>query len=182
MLNTLRLRSAQAWKASLSQLLKQQASELCRPPRVAIAGIGNEFRSDDAAGLLVVRALSQRELAPKPDQFLILEVGHAPENSTGELRKFAPDLVLLVDAAEMGEEPGTVQLISEEAIDGMSASTHSLPLSMLTRYLTLETNCKVILLGIQPRSNEVGETISEEVSQAIDEFMQGLIETIDALA
>ena len=77
----------------------------------------------------------------------LCEAGHAPENKTGELRKFAPDLVLLIDAAEMGKEPGTVAWISEEDIDGMSASTHSLPLSMLAHYLTLELNCKVTIAG-----------------------------------
>src|ERR1051325_6034884 len=90
---------------------------------------------------------------------LIIEAGHAPENTTGELRKFAPDLVLIIDAADMGESPGTIQWIPEESIDGMSASTHSLPLSMLARYLRLEINCTVVLLGIQPNSNEVQDGI-----------------------
>ena len=67
------------------------------------------------------------------------------------------------------------------AIDGMSASTHSLPLSMLARYLTLELNCKAILSGIQPRSNDVGGSVSQEVLQAVDEVMQGLVETIAAI-
>ena len=44
----------------------------------------------------------------------------------------------------------------------MSASTHSLPLSILARYLILEINCTVTLLGIQPGSNDVGE--DEDIS------------------
>ena len=123
-------------------------------------------------------ALSQRECAADTDHLLIIEAGHAPENRTGELRKFAPNLVLLIDAAEMGKEPGTVEWISEEDIDGMSASTHSLPLSMLAQYLTLELGCKVMLLGIQAASNEVGETVSAEVLQAVDEVTRGLDELI----
>ena len=168
------------WKASLSQSLKQQASELGRPPRVAIVGIGNQLRSDDAAGLLVARSLSEQGCAANTN-LLILEAGHAPENRTGELRKFAPDLVLLIDAAEMGEKPGTVRLIPAEAIDGMSASTHSLPLSMLASYLTLELNCKVILLGIQPGSNEVGETVSREVLWAVENIVKSLVETFHTI-
>src|ERR1051325_8726537 len=105
---------------------------------------------------------------------LIIEAGHAPENTTGEIRKFAPDLVLMVDAADMGETPGTIQWIPEESIDGMSASTHSLPLSMLARYLTLELNCTVVVLGIQPDSNETGEDISLGVSGAIQEIVDEL--------
>jgi hydrogenase 3 maturation protease len=146
--------------------LSQLESDAGNSPRIAILGVGNAFRSDDAAGVLVARALSTRQHA-RDERLLVLEAGSAPENRTGELRRFAPDLVLFIDAAEMGEEPGAVCIIPEEAIDGMSASTHSLPLSLLAQYLSLELKCKVVLLGIQPRSKEVGETISVSVSQAI---------------
>ena len=98
-------------------------------------------------------------MAKDTEHLLIIEAGHAPENTTGELRKFAPDLVLIIDTAEMDQHPGTVQWIPEEAIDGMSASTHSLPLSMLARYLTLDLHCTVTLLGIQPGTNEVDESV-----------------------
>ena len=137
-------------------------------------GVGNPLRSDDAAGLLIARALSNRECAADTDRILIIEAGQAPENRTGELRKFAPDLVLIIDAAEMGEKPGTIQWISEEDIDGMSASTHSLPLSMLAHYLKLELNCTVKLLGIQAGSNEVGENVSAEVLRAVNEVVDEL--------
>jgi len=81
---------------------------------------------------------------------------------------------LIIDAAEMGETPGTVRWIPEESIDGMSASTHSLPLSMLARYLRLELDCQVILLGLQPGSNEVGERVSPEVLQAVHKVAEEL--------
>ena len=163
------------WKTSLKRLLQQPATE-ATSPRIAIVGIGNVLRSDDAAGMLVARALYRRECAADTDHILIVEAGHAPENRTAELRSFAPNLVLLVDAADMGKEPGTAEWISEDDIDGMSASTHSLPLSMLAKYLTLELGCNVRLLGIQPASNEVGETVSAEVLRAVEEVVTGLDE------
>jgi hydrogenase 3 maturation protease len=159
------------WKTSLSLLLKKLTSESAKSPRIAILGVGNQFRADDAVGVLIARALSNRDCALDTDHILIIEAGQAPENTTAELRKFAPDLVLIIDAAEMGQQPGTIQWIPEEAIDGMSASTHSLPLSMLARYLTLDLNCTVNLLGIQPGSNEVGGEISVEVLHAIQEIV-----------
>ena len=164
------------WQASLNLQLSQLVAESSPTPRIAIVGIGNQYRCDDAAGILIARTLSQYEFAT--EHILICEAGHAPENITGELRKFAPNLVLLVDAAEMGKEPGTIEWIREEEIDGMSASTHSLPLSMLALYLRMELNCKVSLLGIQPKSNEVGETVSEEVLGTIDEVVTGLGESL----
>ena len=170
------------WEASLKLLLKQLTSKSGASPRITVLGVGNEFRSDDAAGVLVARILSNRECARDTEHLLIIEAGHAPENTTGELRRFAPDLVLIIDAADMDETPGTVRWIPEESIDGMSASTHSLPLSMLARYLRLEMNCGVALLGIQPGSNEVGEQISPEIVRAVNETVDTLIGLIHELA
>jgi hydrogenase 3 maturation protease len=170
------------WKASLPLLFNPRRAESGATPRIAILGVGNSFRSDDAAGILVARALSQRECAADTDHVLIIEAGPAPENRTGELRKFAPELVLIVDAVEMGEAPGAVHWISEKEIDGMSASTHSLPLSMLAHYLRLELKCDVRLLGIQVGSNDVGETISPEVLQAADEIVDELDRSIRDLS
>jgi hydrogenase 3 maturation protease len=107
--------------------------------------------------------------------------GHAPENVTGELRKFSPNLIILIDAAEMRAVPGTICWVPIQSIEGMSASTHSLPLSMLARYLTLELNCVVTLIGIQPKSNEVSEIISAEVSRAINEIVDEICNTCFAL-
>lgn len=173
--------SNNSWQTSLNQLLNQLSSEIGEAPRVAIVGIGNSLRNDDAAGILVVRELQHRECAADASHLLIIQAGHAPENVTGELRSFAPELILLIDAAEMWDIPGAICWVPIQAIDGMSASTHSLPLSMLARYLTLELNCMVALIGIQPKSNDFGEIVSAEVLQAIDEIVDEICNTCFAL-
>ena len=158
-----------SWVVSLRQLLSQKKS---KPERIAIVGIGNEFRSDDGAGMLVARALLARETNADSSHILVIQGGHAPENVTGDLRQFSPGLILLIDAADMGVEAGAISLIPMDQIEGMTASTHSLPLSMLARYLILELNCEVALLGIQPKSIELGENISKEVHQAATEIVE----------
>ena len=163
-----------SWKAPLQLLLIRQTEH----PRIAIVGIGNAFRSDDAAGVLVAHKLIRADSVQNLDTVLVMDAGHAPEYSTGELRRFAPDVVILIDAADMGETPGTIRWIEMDDLDGMSASTHSMPLSMLASYLTLALDCRVALLGIQPKSNDVGESISREVSEAVDEVINGLIESL----
>jgi hydrogenase 3 maturation protease len=130
-------------------------------------GVGNEQRRDDAAGVMIARRLASLSTG----SFLILEAGHAPENATGSLRRFAPDSVLLVDAAEMGEPPGTVRWVEMEDISGMSASTHTLPLSMLAEYLRLELGCEVLLLGLQPASMDYGEGLGEAMAGAVEEIV-----------
>ncbi|MFN8398497.1 MAG: hydrogenase 3 maturation endopeptidase HyCI [Anaerolineales bacterium] len=168
-----------SWQASLRQTLSQLKSEHRDLPRVAIVGIGNPLRNDDVAGMLVARELLQRECSADVSHFLVIQAGHAPENVTGELRNFHPDLIILMDAAEMRSEPGTICWVPIQLIEGMSASTHSLPLSMLARYLTLELNCAVVLIGIQPRSTEVGEAVSPEILTAVHEIVEEI--SIDCL-
>ena len=166
--------SHSSWKASLQQLLNQQTAE----SRIAIVGIGNTLRSDDAAGILVARALKKSRLLPDLKSMFVMDAGHAPENTTGELRTFAPDTVLLIDAVEMGEAPGTIRWVDMEEIEGMSASTHSLPLSMLASYLNWELKCEVTLLGIQLKTNDVGETVSADVSRAVNLVVSAIHESI----
>jgi hydrogenase 3 maturation protease len=165
--------SPSSWQIDLRQWLAQQAARQNRPPRIAIVGIGNSFRSDDAAGALVARKLENR-LTPHPSSLLVLDASHAPENHTAELRRFRPDAVLLIDAAEMRMTPGTICWVEMEQIDGLSATTHTMPLSMLAKYLILELDCEVNCLGIQLRSNEVGESVCQDVVRAVDAVVDGL--------
>jgi hydrogenase 3 maturation protease len=155
-------------------LLSQQPAK----PHIAIVGIGNIFRSDDAAGILVAHKLIESRFISDPNTVLVIDAGHAPENRTAELRRFAPEVVLLIDAADIDERPGTIHWIEMDEIEGMSASTHTLPLSMLAKYLTLELNCRISLLGIQPKSNDVGKTVSADVQKAINTVVESLIEAL----
>ncbi len=149
--------------------------------RIAIIGIGNELNGDDAAGILAVRALSNivrdREFVDhsRPTVFLTIEAGIAPEAFTGPLRRFQPDLVILIDAAELGEAPGTIRWFDWSEVEGMSASTHTLPPSVLARYLTNEFGCHVKLIGIQPRQLEFDQEVSEEVLAAINIVIQEIL-------
>jgi hydrogenase 3 maturation protease len=111
---------------------------------------------------------------------LVIDAGHAPENRTADLRRFAPEAILLIDAAELDELPGTIRWIEIDEIEGMSASTHTLPLSILAKYLTLELNCRIAFIGIQPKSNEVGETLSTEVAGAVNLLAGILIESLSS--
>ena len=159
-----------SWQASLQRLLSQATVD----SRVAIVGIGNSLRCDDAAGILAARQLRESRSLADLETVLVMDAGHAPENGTSQLRRFEPDVVLLIDAAEMGEQPGTIRLIEMDEIEGMSASTHTMPLSMLAKYLVLELNCQVLLLGVQPASTDVGEGLTGKVQQGVGEIVNAL--------
>ena len=147
-------------------------------PRLAVVGIGNELRGDDAAGIAAERAL--QHLADKQlnaaghAQLLFLDAGLAPENFTGPLRRFAPDLVFLVDAVQMDEEPGTVRCLAWQDTVGFSASTHTLPPYFLANFLARDLGCEICLIGIQPADNSFRIGLSPEVTQAVEYFVHTL--------
>lgn len=146
------------------------------PRRMAVVGVGHELRGDDAAGLEVARRLAtvRQTLGCTSERLLVLEGGPAPENVTGTLRRFKPEVVLLVDAATFGAEPGAVRWFTPDQAEGLSATTHTMPLSMLARYLALELDCRIYLLGIQPGQNDIGAPLSPAVERAVAAIGDGL--------
>ena len=145
-------------------------------PRTAILGIGQELRGDDALGLEVARRL-QKKLSGR-ENVLILLAGPAPENFTGALRRFAPQRVILVDAALMGGPPGAARWLDWHDARGFSASTHSLPLSALADYLESELGCTVQIMGVQPAGNALGTPLSPEAKKGVREASQLILSVI----
>jgi hydrogenase 3 maturation protease len=165
--------SLPAWKSALIPLLFPEnlppRSDL---PRIAIVGIGDESQGDQAAGVLVARALQKRKFAADAGRVLVVEAGHAPENLAGELRQFQPQVIILIQSVTMELPPGEIAWIPWETSTGLSASPRNLPLSMLARYLMLEFGCAVHLLGLQPARDESGSPVSQPVQAAVDERIQ----------
>jgi len=143
--------------------------------RLAVLGVGQELRGDDAAGIIAARRLSH--LADNRDWLLVIEAGPVPENFVGSLRDFHPDLVILLDAARLDLAPGLTAWLDQKQITGISAFTHSLPLSIFTRYLLVEMGCTVTLLGIQPRSTAFDASLSAEVESGV----AAVVSTLKAL-
>lgn len=160
-------------------------------PKVAILGIGHELRGDDAAGVVVARELQAivgatlagrsvgQAHAPRPTAaeqrtwadlpLRIIDAGAAPEAFTGPLRRFAPNLVIMIDAAQMDRPPGAIRAIEWPDAIGLSASTHTLPLNVIAQYLVGELACEVIILGLQAAANDFDTPLSPPMRRAVDE-------------
>jgi hydrogenase 3 maturation protease len=138
--------SLRAKRSNLSHLKR----ELSTAKKVVILGIGNELYDKDSLGLLAAKEIEKSHLSGRYQVFL---AGTAPENFTGKIRELSPSHVIFIDAADMGKEPGTIEIIGKDRIASVTLSTHNLPFSLLAEYLTKETGCKVIIIGIQPGEN-----------------------------
>ena len=165
----------QLWQAHLRTCLKNK-SIAEHPLRLAVMGIGHELCGDDAVGLQVARMLQAAE-ANNP-HLLVIEAGPAPENFTGPLRRFEPDLIWLVDAALFDAPPGEVRCLPWEQVEGMSASTHTLPLNILAAYLTAELGCELELIGIQPGQTFADAPLTPPVRKAAKAVVAELVDLV----
>jgi len=154
---------ARTWKKSLRLTLKRLAI-IRRAVRVAVIGVGHPLCGDDAVGVVAARVL--RPLAKGRASLLILDAGAAPENCTGTLRRFQPDLILIIDAAEMALPCGAIRWLDWRELTGVSASTHALPLTMFANFITAELGCEIALLGVQPDVMSLCPMLSPAVKQA----------------
>lgn len=154
-----------SWQEQLQAILNQKTK------RQAIVGIGHELRGDDAVGVMIARQL--QEQIREQDNLFILDAGFAPENITGQLRRFMPDIVLLIDAVEMGQVAGTVAIINlDSKFVERIASTHTISLNLFADYLQTEFDCEIYLLGIQVMQVSLNEALSSPVQISAQDIIQ----------
>jgi hydrogenase 3 maturation protease len=145
--------------------------------RVAILGVGHRLRRDDAAGPEVCDRM--RAGLGLHSGVLVVDGGPAPENCIGALRAFDPDLVVVVDAAQMGAEPGAVRRLTLTEAGRCGASTHTLPLPAFCSHLQETLDCDVFIVGIEPSDTSFGEGLTPAVEAAVGNLARG---GLDALA
>lgn len=154
---------------SLKAILEEK---LGRAERVAVLAIGSSLRGDDAAGMLageeLTGLLAHEGLRRRVAIFL---GGTAPENLTGEIKKFQPTHLIILDAVDMGRQPGCIEVMDATALGlNTSVSTHGLPVAMLADYLRRFTGCEVVVIGIQAGGRGFAEEPSEKVREAAREL------------
>jgi len=122
----------------------------------------------------IIKGLLERDGQTQP-AVLFIEGGTAPENFTGVVRKFHPQLVVIVDAAMMETPAGQMALLDPSEISGISASTHTFPLSLLASFLEHEiAGCQVKMIGIQPAATEPLTAISTVMAEAVEDLANAL--------
>ena len=136
--------------------------------KVALLGVGSDLRGDDAAGLLVAKLLSQS--LKKHGSFKVFFGDTAPENLTGEIKRFCPTHLVIVDSADMHEAAGVVKLINPDQVGGLSFCTHSLPVKIMADYLVQSLGCQIAIIGIQPKALDFGSSVSKEIKKAVNDI------------
>jgi hydrogenase maturation protease HycI len=161
--------SKDSWQASLARVLAH-TNNPSHPARLAVVGIGNEQNGDDAAGVLIIRKITP--LIEGNPGIQVFDAGQALENITGALIRYKPDRILFIDALSIDAKSGSVRMLDPQLSQGFSASTHSLPLSVVIQYLLHEHPCEVHLLGVQVRDTTPGTALSAEVERSVERITE----------
>ena len=135
-----------------------------------VLGIGNILLTDDGFGPHVIAALQQSE----PDDDVVLRDGGTIGLSLlTDIEDSAA--LIVVDAAELGEAPGTLRLFVGDAMDhqlgGTKKSAHEVALADLMAAAKL-SGCEPArraLVAVQPGSTSWGMTPGPEVAPAVVE-------------
>lgn len=134
--------------------------------------IGAVLRGDDAAGPYLAKLL---EDAPV-EGWGVIDGGQMPEDELSVIRRIRPDLLVLVDAAQMGLEPGAVRVLERSDVaTGYLMTTHSLPISFLLD--ELEGCCgELVFLGVQPGQTDFFAPLTPAVLEAVEGIRDAIAE------
>lgn len=155
------------------------------PPRILVAGIGNVFLGDDGFGVELIHSLRERGVADHVD---LADLGIRGMDLVYVLGN-GYSTVILADAAQRGQVPGTVSLV-EPDLDGEAASldTHHMdPLNALRQARqTGPIPKRVLLVACEPQQlpddeQDVVMELSPAVRAAIGEATDLVLRLLDEL-
>ena len=150
-----------------------------RYARTVVIGVGNLLLKDEGVGIHAVRALQEEAL---PAGVEVIDGGVA---GVGLLDLFSgAQKLLLIDAADMGLEPGTAVRFTPEDVRFQSGelklSTHDLALPEVLALARTLDQCpsEVVILGIQPKEISWGTELTPEVRAAVPKVVEWVLKEI----
>ena len=144
--------------------------ENMRPVKNLLLCVGNSMMGDDGAGPL----LAEKVIAHPVEGWAVIDGGTSPESYSHAIREMKPERLIIVDATEMGLEPGEIRIIDEKDIAELFiVTTHNLPLSYLIEQLR-EDVPDITFVGIQPAIVAFYAPMMQPVKDAVDTIYQRL--------
>lgn len=146
-----------------------------------VIGLGNEFRGDDIAGLLVVRSLKLLFADRQMDFY-----EHSGEASFLMSLWSENSVVFLVDAVFSQDAVGTIHrfdLQQQTLATELFYSTHAFNLAEaieLARILN-QLPKQIIFYGITGNNFQIGTKLSQELLKAIDKLVEQMFKEIESL-
>jgi len=132
-----------------------------------VLGVGNELMRDEGVGVIAARALASEQLGGDVE---VVEGGTGGLDLIFELEGHGR--AIIIDAVDMGAEPGTVRSFTLDDVDidtaAPIASLHQIGLADVLEIGSLMGPMpEVHIVGVQPREVLPGRGLTQEVGQAV---------------
>jgi hydrogenase maturation protease HycI len=150
--------------------LFEQLNKL-RDSATVIVGIGNILKGDDGAGPLACQQLRHAKICAE-----LIDAGTVPENYIQLIINKAPQNLLIIDAMDFGASAGTINIFRPEQLNSFVISTHTLSPHLFVNIVCQNIKADVFFAGIQPAQTQLGQSISPQVSRAIQWLTRALAE------
>ncbi len=161
------------WRETIENLLASQDERLLQ-----FAGVGNPIKSDDSVGLYIASRLRKTRFSTRVKGLKILSPRSNPESIFSEL-DLKSGIALIFDAVECNQDPGTIILAGLGETQYGFFATHNIPLRLVPE---LQSNKeRVFILGIQPQSTEIGETLTPTVKASADAVVEAIQTRLEAI-
>lgn len=148
--------------------------------KTLLLGIGNILMNDDAAGVLVVKALAEK--FDFPEELTIMDGGTLGLDILPHLE--GVDRLLVVDAVETGGVPGTLIRMTGDDIPlalATKVSPHQMGLKDLLLVADLQGYApgEMVLWGVQPGSIEMDLELSPEVARSMGALQLSVVAELE---
>jgi hydrogenase maturation protease len=95
----------------------------------------------------------------------VIDADVMPENYSKPMRESGSDMVLFVDAVDMGLRPGEIRIVPRDLIEATIPCSHNLPMSYVMGYINEKIE-RVELVGVQIKTTGLFEEMTEEIKEA----------------
>jgi len=129
---------------------------------VLLLGVGNRSRGDDGVGSFLIKRLQKKVKIP------MLDMGDVPESYISQIESSGANMVVIVDAADFGADPGEIALIEFSDIKKLGVSTRCANLEVLFRVIPKSKRPDLLLVAIQPGAESSVVGLSEPVRTSLD--------------
>lgn len=150
-------------------------------PKTLVLGVGNKLMSDEGIGVHAVERLAAEYTLPQEVQ--VLDGGTLGMDLLYYLEEV--ENLLLVDAAETGQQPGTLIRLQDDEVPAFMSikiSPHQMGIPDMLAAAKLKDLYpkRLVLWGIQPEQIRIGLDLSPALASKVDSLVEHLADELRA--
>ena len=137
-----------------------------------VLGLGNPLMSDEGIGIFLIN-----KLAELSDKFPEVDFFDAGTGGITLLHLFeGRERAIIVDCAYMDEKPGQIRRFTPDQVKSVKQlahqSLHEQDIMKVIEMAKLMDQCpkEIVIFGIQPKTVSLGQDLSRELEEKIDEY------------